>query len=233
MPFFRCLGYDTENPDEVKAEYACDAGVKTSEKVDLAILIDGDVQMLVECKSAKTKLNSNHLNQLFRYYSVSDAKIAILTNGVEYRFFTDSIKSGRMDREPFLIIDIANDDLSVLKLFSRDKFSGEKIEALVNELKYRTAIREKLLSEFSYPSDEFVTLIAKEVNFGRLTSDKRKMFKKLMSRELEAILSNVVVDYREKDNPVITTPEEIEGFYIVRSILSEIIDSDRIAIRDR
>ncbi len=34
-------------------------------------------------------------------------------------------------------------------------------------------------------------------------------------------------------NPIITTPEEIEGFYIVRSILSEIIDSERVAIRDR
>ena len=233
LPLFRILGYDTENPDEVKAEYACDVGVKTSEKVDLAILIDGDVEMLVECKSVKTKLNSNHLNQIFRYYSVSDAKIAILTNGVEYRFFTDSVKSGRMDKKPFLIIDILNDDLSVLKLFSRDNFSSEKIDNLVDELKYRTAIREKLLSEFSYPSDEFVTLIAKQVHSGRLTSNKRKMIKKLMSRELESILSNVVADYRERDNPVITTPEEIEGFYIVRSILSEIIDSDRVAIMDR
>lgn len=233
LPFFRCLGYDIENPDEVKAEYACDVGVKTSEKVDLAILIDDELQMLVECKSVKTKLNSNHLNQLLRYYSVSDCKIAVLTNGVEYWFFTDSIKAGRMDSNPFLIVDVVNDDLSILELFSRDKFSVEKINNLVDELKYRTAIREILLSEFSAPSDEFVSLIAKEVNFGRLTQDRRKKFKKLMSQELEAILSNVVVDYRERDNPIITTPEEIEGFYIVRSILSEEIDSDRVAIRDR
>ncbi|WP_367246854.1 type I restriction enzyme HsdR N-terminal domain-containing protein [uncultured Methanobrevibacter sp.] len=189
------MGYDTENPDEVKAEYVCDVGVKTSEKVDLAILIDDEVKMLVECKSAKTKLNSNHLNQLFRYYSVSDARIAILTNGVEYRFFTDSVKSGRMDSEPFLIVDVVNDDLSVLELFSREKYNDEKIEALVDELKYRTAIREILLSEFSNPSDEFVGLIAKQVYSGRLTSDKRKMFKKLISKELEVILSNVVFDY--------------------------------------
>ena len=195
LPLFRILGYDTENSDEVKAEYACDVGVKTSEKVDLAILIDDEVKMLVECKSAKTKLNSNHLNQLFRYYSVSDARIAILTNGVEYRFFTDSVKSGRMDSEPFLIVDVVNDDLSVLELFSREKYNDEKIEALVDELKYRTAIREILLSEFSNPSDEFVGLIAKQVYSGRLTSDKRKMFKKLISKELEVILSNVVFDY--------------------------------------
>ena len=61
-----------------------------------------------------------------------------------------------------------------------------------------------------------------------MTKDKHK---KLIRKELGAIISNVV-DYREKDNPVITTPEEIEGFYSVKSILSEIIDADRIAIRD-
>ena len=55
LSLFCLLGYDTENPDGVKAEYACDVGFKTSEKVDFAILIDGEVKMLVECKSAKTK----------------------------------------------------------------------------------------------------------------------------------------------------------------------------------
>ena len=199
----------------------------------MAILIDDELKMLVECKSVKTKLNSNHLNQLLRYYSVSDCKIAILTNGVDYWFFTDSVNPVRMDSEAFLKLNIINDDLSILEIFSREKFSDEKIENLVGELKYKTLIREKLLSEFSYPSHDFVTLIAKEVHSGRLTSKKRRMFKKLITEELETILANVVLDYRDRQNPIITTPEEIEGFYIVRSILSEIIDSERVAIRDR
>lgn len=138
-----------------------------------------------------------------------------------------------MDSSPFLIVDIVNDDLSVLELFSRDNFNVEKIEALVDELKYRTAIREKLLSEFSYSSDEFVTLILKRVDSSCLTKDKRKKFKRLIRKEFDVILSNVVVDYREKDNPVITIPEEIEWFYIVKAILSEIINPKHIAIRDR
>ena len=37
LPLFRILGYDTENPDEVKAEYVCDVGVKTLKKVVLTI----------------------------------------------------------------------------------------------------------------------------------------------------------------------------------------------------
>lgn len=186
LPFFRILGYDTENPDEVKAEYACDVGVKTSEKVDLAILIDGEVKMLVECKSVRTKLNSSHLNQLLRYYSVSDCKIAVLTNGVEYWFFTDSVNAGRMDLQPFLIVDVVNDDLAILEIFSRERFSEDRILGFVEELKYRTAIREALLSEFAYPSDEFVAFIAKQVYSGKLMPDKRRKFKRLIGKELDS-----------------------------------------------
>lgn len=95
------MGYDTENPDEVKAEYACDVGVKTSEKVDLAILIDGKVKMLVECKSAKTKLNSNHLNQLLRYYSVSDCRIGVLTMVLNTGFLQTQLSLVEWMKSPF------------------------------------------------------------------------------------------------------------------------------------
>ena len=57
--------------------------------------------MLIECKGANTSLNRNHLNQLLRYYSVSDVKIAVLTNGVVYRFYTDYDNPGRMDEDFF------------------------------------------------------------------------------------------------------------------------------------
>jgi hypothetical protein len=36
--------------------------LKPLKKVDLAFFIDGNVEMLVECKSVKTKLNINILN---------------------------------------------------------------------------------------------------------------------------------------------------------------------------
>lgn len=138
-----------------------------------------------------------------------------------------------MDEEPFLIFDMLNDDPTILNLFTCENYNEKKILNLVEELKYATSIREKLLSEFSYPSDDFVSLIAKQVYSRKLTKDKRRMFKRIITKELEAILSNVIVDYRKKDDLIITSPEEIEGFYIVKSILSEIINPDRIIIRDR
>lgn len=108
IPFLKILEYDVENPHELKAEYSADVGVRKSEKIDLALLIDGKVKILIECKSANIKLNSNHLEQLYRYFSVSEVKFAILTNGLVYQFFTDSKNPGKMDQNPFLEVDLRN-----------------------------------------------------------------------------------------------------------------------------
>lgn len=233
LPFLKILGYDVENPYELKAEYAADVGVRKSEKIDLAILIDDEVKMLIECKSANTKLSYNHLTQLFRYFVVSDVKIAILTNGIIYKFFTDSQNPGRMDEMPFLEVDLRNltdKKIESLKLFTKSNFSEEKIIEHVEELQYRYKIHEILLEEIAYPSDELIRVIAKKVYGGVLNKPRQKYFHKLIKEELSDVFEN---DYEINSSEIITTEEEIEGFFIVRAILSEIIDSDRITIRDR
>lgn len=233
LPFLKIMGYDVENPFEVKGEYSADVGVRKSEKIDLAVLIDDEVKILIECKSANTKLSYNHLNQLFRYFSVSDVKIAILTNGVIYRFFTDSINLGKMDENPFLEVDLRNltdKKIESLKLFTKSNFSEEKISEHVEELKYRQQIHECLFEEISYPSEELIRVIARRVYAGKLNRQKMKYFKKLIKDELKDVFDN---DYELVPSEIITSDEEMEGFYIVKAILSEIVDLDRIAMRDR
>ena len=66
--------------------------------------------ILIEAKSAASDLNEEHASQLFRYFSVTDARIGILTNGLQYRFHSDLEKSNHMDEKPFLIIDMLNFD---------------------------------------------------------------------------------------------------------------------------
>ena len=233
LPFIKILGYDTENPSELKAEYVADVGVKKREKIDLAVCIEDDAKMLIECKPANVKLTTNHLNQLYRYFSVSDVKIAILTNGTIYQFFTDYDVPGRMDERPFLEIDLRNLNefkIESLKLFTKENFSLEKIENHVEELKYRYAIREVLLDEIIYPSDELVHVIAKKVYPSTLTKTKRKYFTKLIKEELKDVFDNHCV---HDESDIVTSEEEKEGFYIVRAILSEIIDTSRVTLRDR
>ena len=79
MPFFSMLGYDVFNPQEFVPEFTADVGIKKGEKVDYAILKDGEPVILVECKSITENLD-RHDSQLFRYFGTTTAKFAILTN---------------------------------------------------------------------------------------------------------------------------------------------------------
>lgn len=88
MPFFQLLGYDVFNPTEFVPEFTADVGIKKGEKVDYAIILDSIPVMLVEAKSIKEKL-TKHDSQLFRYFGTTTSRFGILTNGEEYKFFTD------------------------------------------------------------------------------------------------------------------------------------------------
>ena len=102
LPFIRLLGYNDEDTSEVWPEYPADVDNKKGEKVDYAIFKDGSPAILFECKAAGIKLDSSHLRQLWRYFSVVDVRFGVLTNGIEYQFFSDIDKKNLMDNEPFI-----------------------------------------------------------------------------------------------------------------------------------
>lgn len=101
MPFFNLLGYDIFNPLEFVPEYICDVGTKKGEKVDYAIMQDGEPVIIIEVKSCDTNLNNKHINQLYRYFSVTNAKFGVLTNGLIYKFYSDLEEPNKMDDNPF------------------------------------------------------------------------------------------------------------------------------------
>lgn len=105
MPFLQALGYDVFNPLEVVPEYTTDIGTKKGEKIDYAIFKDGIPTILVECKHWAQNLNL-HDGQLLRYFHVSKAKFGLLTNGINYRFYSDLVEPNKMDEKPFLEFNI-------------------------------------------------------------------------------------------------------------------------------
>ena len=84
-------------------EFTADVGIKKGEKVDYAIAIDGKLTMLIECKPSSMDLDLKHASQLFRYFSTTDVRIAVLTNGVTYQFYSDIDQPNKMDDKPFFI----------------------------------------------------------------------------------------------------------------------------------
>lgn len=250
LPLLREMGYDTTNPMEVKAEYTADIGSKKGEKIDIAILVNGSEEILIECKSANQKLDLSHISQLYRYYNITHAHLGILTNGLTYYFFTDSKDKGKMDDKPFLEIDLTDlsgKDIQELEKFTKEKYNIGNIRARVDTLKYSTEIKKCINNEIEAPSEDFIKVIAKQVFDGVLTKKNRDMFKKIIQNTFKELINEKVEkrladaiknpeneELEELETPeIVTTDEELEGYHIIKAILSEIIDTDRVAIRDR
>lgn len=255
-PFLREMGYDTSDPSVVKAEYTADVGTKQGEKVDFAILEDGEPVMFIECKSVQNNLTEAHISQLYRYFSITDVQIGILTNGVLYKFYTTA-NDNRMDDKPFLEIDLLNltkKDIKELEKFVNGSFDVDEAVNRADDLKYRNLIKKTLIKEFEDPSDEFIKAIGRQVYDGKLTPSMKERFGKIIvavntefinervqKRLADAVQSNEVETAKDEakeeetiaDDGIITTKVEKEGYYIIRSIASEHHSEDYVTIRDQ
>lgn len=198
MPFINTvLGYDVFDPTEVTPEFVCDVGTKKGEKIDYAILKEGEVQILVECKKIGEPLNINHASQLFRYFHVTNARISILTNGQVYKFFTDLDAPNKMDEKPFLELDLLDiDEHAVPELIKLTK-SAFDVESIINsagELKYVSQIKKEIAAQFSKPEDDFVKFFASRVYDGMITQRVREQFTELTRKAVAQFLSDQIND---------------------------------------
>lgn len=198
MPFIQAvLGYDVFDPTEVVPEFTADVGTKKGEKVDYAICKDGAVQILIECKKLGDTLNLNHASQLYRYFGVTSARIAILTNGQVYQFFTDLDAPNKMDDKPFLVLDLLDiDDHAIpeLKKLTKPAFDVESIINAAGELKYVSQLKRVLASQFSAPDDDFVRLFTTRVYDGVITQRVREQFAALTLKAMRQFLNDQAND---------------------------------------
>ena len=176
-------------------EYTADVGTKKHEKVDYAILKDGSPILLIECKDFDIKLGQEHRSQLSRYFMVTKARYAILTNGIIYQFFTELDEKNQMDVTPFLIIDMENLDerlVRELEGFTKDAFDADKIFSSARELRFMRDIGRKIAAEFREPSRDLVLHFAKQVYNGRMTQGRLEEFTKYVREALRQHVNDQV-----------------------------------------
>ena len=262
MPFISILGYNVFDPTEVIPEFTADHGIKKGEKVDYALFKDGKPVILIECKNIDANLDNGQASQLFRYFNVTDAKIGLLTNGIVYRFYSDLESSNKMDEKPFLEIDLLNikeSSIKELKRFKKESFDIDTLSTAATELKYTKEIKIIILDEMASPSEDFTRYFAKQVYGGVMTQSRLKSFSDITKNALNQFVndrinerltyalgedkpvlepSDNMEESQSNDNDtktdidIVTTNEELEGYLIVKAILTEIIDSNRVAKRD-
>ncbi|MDG4968280.1 type I restriction endonuclease [Lactococcus lactis] len=256
MPFFQTLGYDVFNPLEFVPEFTADVGIKKGEKVDYAMVIDGAPQILIECKSINENL-TNHDSQLFRYFGTTSSKFGLLTNGREYRFYTDLDEQNKMDSTPFLTIDLTNiKDNQFLELakFHKENFDVDKITSSAAELKYLNNLKLFLSANLNEPNESFVAYLVSQIYDGIKTKSTLEKFSPIIKKgfnqfitervneKLSAALNTNVetktLDTTEElqevvqDDGIITTPEELEAFTVFKVASKDFIDPSRLYYRD-
>jgi hypothetical protein len=258
MPFIQILGYDVFNPLEVVPEFISDIGTKKGEKIDYAIFKDGVPTILIECKHLNHNLNL-YEGQLLRYFHVSKAKFGILTNGANYRFYTDLVEVNKMDEKPFLefnINEIKDNQIEELKKFHKAVFDSSSITNTATELKYTNELKNLIQSELNNPSADFVKHFAKQVYPSNVSSKVLEQFTNLVKKSIQQIISDLInerlnaalkkEDEKVKEEEaiiaaekakleevkVVTTEEELEAFMIIKSILRKKVSVTRINYRD-
>ncbi len=261
MPFISSLGYDVFNPKEVIPEYTADIGTKKGEKVDYAIVKDGETIILIECKKSGVDLSKENYSQLYRYFNTTKARIAILTNGIQYRFFSDLDEKNKMDDKPFLELDLENpkqNALAEVRKMAKDDFDLERMLSTASELKYTNEVIKIFAMQLESPEEDLIKFIFQRVvPGGRFTPVMKEQFTPLVSKGFHQFISDKINDRlrsalenekdfsdrvepsnngnnsdRQIDNGIVTTELEIDGFNIIRAIASKVVAPSRIVHRD-
>ena len=263
MPFInQVLGYNVFDPSEVVPEFTADVGTKKGEKVDYAILQDDMPVILFECKRYGTALDKEHTSQLYRYFSVTQARFGVLTDGIIYRFFSDLEETNKMDDRPFFeldLLDFNDTEVEELRRFTKASFDIDQILSNAKDLKYTREIKRLLNSEWSNPSEDLARYFASQIYDGRQTKTVIDQFLRVTKKALTQFLNDRVNDRLKSalqggqeqedltDEPeadsqseseesesrgIDTTYDELQGYFVVKAIVSQDISSARVAIRD-
>jgi hypothetical protein len=242
-PLFTLLGYDLTDPRECRPEYRADFGKDRSVKpVDWAFLKDMRPIFFVEAKEVSKKL-PGYDEQLADYFAkVPEVKLGILTNGLQWRFFTDLVNLNVMDTEPFVRWDVLGEDpppYDFLTLLQKSQYNNELIRTFAQRRR-NTNLLVAELSRLLEPSTEFTRLAVTNLETRNLTAAVVESWKPMVSAALgewakQRALSNVLSPEGEEPagpaapQPTLqgraaqveTTQEELDAFALVQKALGE------------
>ncbi|GKU82989.1 type I restriction endonuclease [Niallia sp. NCCP-28] len=204
LPLLRGLGYDTYSPQEVTPEFTADFH-KKNEKVDYAISINGEPKIFVEAKPVNSKITKS-APQLSRYFSTfPNVRLGILTNGIEYHFFTDLNNTNIMDSAPFFIFNITNyneDDFNHLVKFSKNLYDYESIKSLAESLIYSQSFKSVIKEIFESPNDDFIKFVIKERFKFKVTQQFINTARPLVQKSIQEALTEIISEKFDIPTPI-------------------------------
>lgn len=238
LPFFqRVLGYDVFAPTEFVPEYKAGFGDKPADRVDYTVMIDGKPEILVECKHVSVTLNNQHEAQLQGYFASLHAKIAILTNGIVYQFYTDIERANLLDKTPFMAFDVLNQDPALiceLEHFRKDKFNAEDIFKKARTLKYSAAIKKFLTEQLVCPTNDFVRAAISRADGMEARSEAieemRPLVKSCFAEFINEYSKTEIAVEKSDDTDADRAAIEDEVLAVVQNCVKDIVKPERLSL---
>lgn len=227
LPLLDILGFSPYDPTKVLAEFAADfPGVKSTERVDYALYCNGQPVMFIEAKPYVADL-TNHAPQLSRYFNSSlGVTIGAITNGREWRFFTDLINPNIMDEKPFLVVDFTKnkaEELVQLAEFKHDNFHAEKLRFFAEENQYIQQFKIVIKKSINEVDLDFVRYVAQQASIQRQLNTKfLESIQPFVKQAVEQAISDTVV--KGLSSPTIITAQAIEPTIIEEKIVNTIVE---------
>jgi hypothetical protein len=200
LPFLQVLGYDIYDPTETQPEYVADFAKKRGgvlEKVDYVLHLKGQPAIFIECK-ATDAAPEDHDGQLARYFNATPSvRIAIVTNGIRYRFFTDLQAQNMMDSTPFMefnVLSFTERDVELLRPFTKDAFNSESIQGHAEEIIFVGKVTALINELLRNPSESFVRFLLAEVQLvsGRVTKNVVERFIPIVKKGIQTTLLDMM-----------------------------------------
>lgn len=220
LPLLSALGYDVWNPNIVRPEYAADFATKKrgqQEKVDYAVFRNDEPVIFIEAKAIDEAL-AGHQGQLARYFNATQSvTLAILTNGLEYWFFTDTKETNVMDDRPFLkmnLCDLSSPTLDALNWISAERFDSKEVRDTATKTIYTNHLTEFMRQFLDLrgrePSEEFVRWVLSTSNIydGRVTGGVVERFSPLVKDALSTVHREIVRRSVAAMDSSVDTPNE-------------------------
>ncbi|MEO5775998.1 MAG: type I restriction enzyme HsdR N-terminal domain-containing protein [Flavobacterium sp.] len=237
-PFFLMLNYESNN---LIPEYNADFGERVSQKIDYAILLNKKETILVEAKKHSTKLTDKEAGQLNGYFgNTKNSKIAVLTNGVEYRFYSDVIEPNIIDSKPFFCFNISNyceSDIESLIRFDKRYINVLNIVKSAQEIVFADSFENAFFKELVAPSKDLLKIIHRNMTFTSKFNEETqgKMINQINSSLLKCMYDKKLqLEAMSNSQGVITTELEIQAYHIIRTLLiqNKKIPKERIGFKD-
>jgi hypothetical protein len=160
----------------------------------------------------------------------------------------------------FNMLSCSDKAVEELKRFTKEEFNVDETLEAAAVLKYIEGMKQALVRQLSTPDEEFSRWLTKQVYSKLLTQAARERFSHLVRQAFRefiddrinatlksALARDTIIDEPTPEvvapedtaqpvalepDPVVTTEEEVQGYELVKAIVSDVVDLDRVFFRD-